>query len=72
MPDIGEAGRTAEMTGQEMQELARIALVGIEREGRQPALARQHLQPAFPGGLKVGFCRNQELLHGGPFRVARC
>ena len=61
----GDAGRAAAMAGEEMQELARVALIGLDGQRRQPALARQHLQPAFARRLEVGLGRDEEFLHGG-------
>lgn len=57
-------GRAAAMAGQELQELARIAFIGLDGFGREPALARKHRQPGLSRGLQVGSGGDQEFLHG--------
>jgi hypothetical protein len=51
------------MAGEELQELARVALIGIHRRGREATLAGKRLQPALAGRLQVGFCGDEEFLH---------
>jgi hypothetical protein len=54
------------MAGQELQELARVALIGLHRFRRQPPLVRQHLQPALPRRVEIGFGGYEEFLHWQP------
>jgi hypothetical protein len=62
--DVGNARRAAAMSGQKMQELARVALIGLDGLRREPALMRQRLQPGLARRLEVGFRRDEEFLHG--------
>ena len=36
--DVRNAGRTAAMAGKKLEELARVALIGVEGQGSEPAL----------------------------------
>ena len=51
------------MAGQELQELARIAFIGFDRQRRQPALTSKPLQPAFASGLEIRLGSDEEFLH---------
>ena len=52
--DIGKAGWPAEMAGQELQELAGVALIGFQRLRREAAFAFQLFEPAAPGSGEIG------------------
>lgn len=55
-PDIGEGRRAGEMTGQESQKLAGVALIGIERMFGKTAFASEVFEPrsAFRHQARVG------------------
>src|SRR5262249_50800051 len=72
IPDIAEPRRTAEMARQELQELPWVALIGVQRQRRQPALACPHLQPSPACGLQVGLRGDEKLLHGISPCGSRC
>src|SRR5690606_8406589 len=64
--DVGKAGRAAAMAGQELQELARVALVGLDGERRRPSLAGERSEPVGAGRGEVGPGGNEEFLHRIP------
>ena len=52
------------MTRQEMQELACIALIGLDGKLGEPAFAGQCAQPSLARGGEVGAGRDEEFLRG--------
>jgi hypothetical protein len=42
------------MAGEELQELARVALIGFQRQRREPLFVSERAQPLGAGGDKVG------------------
>ncbi len=61
--EVVEGRRIAEMTGEEDAELADVALVGIERVGGEPPLARQVGEPAADAAGKVGLHDQDRIGH---------
>ena len=61
--NVGKARRPAIVACQELQELARVALVGLDRLGRQPPFLLQRREPVLARLLKVWSGRNEEFLH---------
>ncbi len=61
--DVGNAGRTAAMPGQELQELARIALIGIDRQRRKPPFGGKRGEPVLTCLLQIGTRGDEEFFH---------
>ena len=61
---VGNRRRAAEMPGEEGEELARVALIGLQRERGQPALVAQHGEPVRSSGDQVGTRIDEEFFHG--------
>ena len=64
--DIGQLRRMAEMAGEEMQELASVALVGLDRVSGEPPLLFQRRQPFGPRAGEIGRGGHEEFGKGGP------
>jgi hypothetical protein len=63
--DIGDRRRAAQMAGQESEELARVALIGLERERGQAPFGAERAQPVLAGGDQVGTGIDEEFFHAG-------
>ena len=59
--DIFQRRRFAQMAGQKIEKLTRIALIGLKRIFRQAARIFQRLQSFFPRGCEIGAGRDQKL-----------
>ena len=69
--DIGDPGRRTEMAGQEAQELAGVAFIGLQRVGGKASLPGKVFEPFRPSLEKVGSGDRQYFAHVMPIELVR-